>query len=169
MELKQYTSDVKRQLVLCAAAVDVDTQQVVDRLVAGLQPALRLALLDALGVAAGEISRELAPGSVELRLRGGEPEFVVTVPPPEIDATAIRHESVGPPEDTETGEVVRINLRLPEGVKSRVEAAASRDGVSINSWLVRAAVAAVERADPATPRSAVRIARGGQRYTGWAR
>ena len=43
--------------------------------------AIRLALQDVLAAAAEEITTELAPGSVELRLRGRHPEFVVTLPP----------------------------------------------------------------------------------------
>ena len=51
-----------------------------ERLVAPLDAAVRLALLDALAAAAQEITCELAPGSVEVRLRGRDPEFVVTTP-----------------------------------------------------------------------------------------
>src|SRR6267154_2654229 len=32
----------------------------------------------------------------------------------------------------------RISLRLPESLKVRLEAAAARDGVSVNTWLVQA-------------------------------
>jgi hypothetical protein len=60
----------------------------------------------------------------------------------------------------------RINLRLPDQLKSRIEEAAEREGVSINAWLVRAAAAGLERRD-ARPPSPSRL--GGQRYRGWAR
>ena len=33
--------------------------------------------------------------------------------------------------------VARISLRLPEPLKAAVEAAAAREGVSVNTWLVR--------------------------------
>src|ERR671937_837144 len=38
---------------------------------------------------------------------------------------------------------VRITLRLPESLKTAVESAAARDGVSVNTWLVRALARAV--------------------------
>jgi uncharacterized protein (DUF1778 family) len=68
----------------------------------------------------------------------------------------------------EQGRVSRINLRLPEYLKSRIEQAAGSEGLSVNSWLVRAAAAAVERADSGRGREG-RAAHGAQRYTGWAR
>ncbi|MBA3628582.1 MAG: toxin-antitoxin system HicB family antitoxin [Actinobacteria bacterium] len=64
--------------------------------------------------------------------------------------------------------MTRINLRMPDHLKARIEHAAANDGLSINSWLVRAAAAALERAD--LPRHRKRRAQqGAQRYTGWAR
>jgi hypothetical protein len=62
----------------------------------------------------------------------------------------------------------RINLRLPDHLKARVEQAAGREGLSVNAWLVRAAAAALDRADP-DRRRAARPSRGTQHYTGWAR
>ena len=80
MELGQYVSDLQRQLVDAAENGAEDTRAVAERLAAGLDAATRLVLLDALSAAAGEITRDLAPGSVDLRLRGREIEFVVTQP-----------------------------------------------------------------------------------------
>ena len=70
MELGQYVSDLQRQLVDAAANGAEDTRVVAERLAAGLDAATRLVLLDALSAAVGEITRDLAPGSVDLRLRG---------------------------------------------------------------------------------------------------
>jgi uncharacterized protein (DUF1778 family) len=58
----------------------------------------------------------------------------------------------------------RINFRMPDRLKSRIEHAAGREGLSVNAWLVRAASAALEQS-PLDQRAPVR----GQRYTGWAR
>ena len=68
--------------------------------------------------------------------------------------------------------MARINLRLPEQLKGRVEAAADRAGLSVNGWLVRAAAAAVDSAAPGPALSGQagrRAPRGGQHYTGWVR
>jgi hypothetical protein len=143
---------------------------VVERFAAPLEAAIRLALQDALAAAAEEITCELAPGGVEVRLRGRDLDFVVT-PPPADPATA---EGAGadsgplpPVPDGDDGSVARINLRLPDHLKTRVEQAAGRDGLSVNAWLVRAAAAALERSDP--DRGRARGPKGTQRYTGWAR
>jgi hypothetical protein len=70
--------------------------------------------------------------------------------------------------DGDEGRVARINLRLPDNLKSRVEQAAADDGLSINAWLVRAAAWAVERGDAGRRRER-RPPHGGERYRGWAR
>ncbi|HWT48950.1 MAG TPA: hypothetical protein VN255_10360, partial [Mycobacterium sp.] len=71
------------------------------------------------------------------------------------------------PTDTDEGSTARINFRLGESLKSRIEQAADRAGLSVNSWLTRAAAAALE-SDPA--RGAERRgARGNERFTGWVR
>src|SRR5450756_2591230 len=88
MELGQYVSDLQRQLVDAAENGAEDTRAVAERLAAGLDAAARLVLLDALSAAAGEITRDLAPGSVDLRLRGREIEFVVTQPNTEPEPTS---------------------------------------------------------------------------------
>ena len=66
------------------------------------------------------------------------------------------------------GGVSRINLRMPDQLKARIEQAAASEGLSVNSWLVRAASSALERINPG-PRRQPRSPQGAQRYTGWAR
>jgi hypothetical protein len=62
----------------------------------------------------------------------------------------------------------RINLRLSESLKARIEEAAGRAGLSVNAWLVRAAAAGLEGGDRG--RSPGRRAPlRGQRYSGWVR
>ena len=75
--------NIHEQLAATAEAGGEEARALAERLVAPLDAALRLALQDALAAAAEEITTELAPGSVELRLRGRNPEFVVTPPPAE--------------------------------------------------------------------------------------
>jgi hypothetical protein len=175
MDVTRYIEDIRRQLDLAAEAGGEDARALADRLVAPLDAAIRLALQDALAAAAEEITVELAPGSVEVRLRGRDPEFVVTPPPtdPSVEDPG-EEEALGwggapqPLVDGEEHAVSRINLRLPEHLKSRIERAAAVEGLSVNSWLVRAAAAALDRTDPARRRER-RTPRGRQRYSGWAR
>ena len=157
MELQRYVDEVSRQLAVAAETGGEQARELAARLAAALESVTRLTLLEALGEAAAEITRELAPGSVEVRLRGREPEFVVNVA--QDDAT---HEPIDYRDDAA---MTRINLRLPDQLKGRIEAAAEREGVSINAWLVRAAAAAVERREPRPGRAS----RGGQNYRGWVR
>lgn len=179
MDLRPYVESLHRQLAVAAEAGGEEARVLADRLMAPLDAAVRLTLQDVLAMAAEEITCELAPGSVELRLRGRDPEFVVTRPvgasvgpADSVDA----HTSSGWPEaavprvsvEGDEGGMSRINLRMPEQLKIQVEHAASGEGLSVNAWLVRASAAAVARTDPGHERP--RIApRGGQHYTGWAR
>jgi hypothetical protein len=172
MELGPYIEEIHRQLGAAAEAGGEEARELAERLVAPLDAAIRLALQDVLAAAADEITVELAPGSVELRLRAREPEFVVTPPPvdprdePGADDTA---QSVWPaPAEGEEGSISRINLRLPDQLKARIERAAAAEGLSVNSWLVRAAATAIDRSDDPRRRER-RSPHGAQRYTGWAR
>ena len=77
MDLQPYVDAVRHELNVAAAAGGPDAQALADRLTAPLESSIRLALLEALSEAAEQITRELAPGSVEVRLRGRDPEFTV--------------------------------------------------------------------------------------------
>ena len=169
MDLGTYVSNIRQELALAADAGGDDARALAERLAAPLESALRLALLDALSDAADEITRDLAPGSVHLRLRGREPGFVVTPPPSEPndqpDAPATELPPVAPQDDD--GAMARVNFRLSEHLKGQIEEAAERAGLSVNGWLVRAASAALDGSGQS--RRTERAARGSQRYTGWVR
>ncbi|HEX7537386.1 MAG TPA: histidine kinase [Dermatophilaceae bacterium] len=162
MELGQYVSDLQRQLVDAAENGTEDTRAVAERLATGLDAATRLVLLDALSAAAGEITRDLAPGSVDMRLRGREIEFVVTPSNTEPDAG----ERAAAPVDVDDVSTSRTTLRLPDALKARVDEAAAADGLSVNTWLIRATAAALQ---PRQRRSAQRTLRTGDNFAGWAR
>jgi hypothetical protein len=163
MDLTPYVENLRRELAVAAEAGGEDARALAERLTAPLESALRLTLLDALSAAADEITRELAPGSVELRLRSGEPGFVVA--PALADEPVEPVADTAPPADAEEGATARINLRLPEQLKAGIEQAASRERLSVNSWLVRAAAAALA-GDDRRPSPRGRI---GQAYSGWVR
>jgi hypothetical protein len=164
MDLTPYVENLRRELAVAADAGGEDARALADRLAAPLESAIRLMLLDALSAAADEITRELAPGSVELRLRAGAPDFVV-IPAPFDEP---EEPTPDPLPEGEEAATARINLRLPEQLKAGVEQAASRERLSVNAWLVRVAAAAIARDDPdrRPPRRGGRI---GEAYTGWVR
>ncbi|HEX3591763.1 MAG TPA: hypothetical protein VHV74_19250 [Pseudonocardiaceae bacterium] len=168
MDLNPYVDALREQLAVTAEAAGPDARALAERLVAPLESAVRLALLDAMSAAADEITRDLAPGSVELRLRGREPGFVVTAPP--SDASYADAEPAAPnlPPEPDEGATARINFRLGEHLKGRIEDAAATAGLSVNAWLGRAAAAALDTGERRTT-SAKRTPSGGQRFTGWVR
>jgi hypothetical protein len=157
MDLTPYVENLRRELLVAADAGGDESRALAERLTAALESGIRLTLLEALSAAADEITRELAPGAAEVRLRGGEPEFAVTVPSAD-DAPA-------PLPEGDEGATARINLRLPEQLKAGVEEAAARQRMSVNAWLVRAVGAALA-GDRGAPRPG---GRPGQAYTGWVR
>ena len=166
MDLMPYVENLRRELAVAAEAGGPDARALAERLTGALESAARLTLLEALSAAADEITRDLAPGSVDVRLRGGDPAFVVTPPQPGPSTGAVPEEAAptaaGSP-SAEEGGTARVTLRLPEHLKVRVEEAAGRQGVSVNAWLVRAVAAAFDPADrPQQPQS-------GRSYTGWVR
>ncbi|MDA0635001.1 hypothetical protein OUY22_16390 [Nonomuraea sp. MCN248] len=188
MDLGPYVDSLRRELVIAAAAGGEEARALGERLAATLESATRLALLEALSAAADEITGELAPGSVEVRLRGRDPGFVVTPPgggpfpdggerpaatpsvpplpaaPPSALPPSATPPPATPPPDTDEGGTSRISLRVPEPLKPRIEEAAARDGLSVNAWLVRAVSAALASGDEGR-----RPQRSGNRYSGWVR
>ncbi|GAA0331877.1 toxin-antitoxin system HicB family antitoxin [Actinoallomurus spadix] len=174
MHLESYVAQLRQELALAAEAGGNEARKLAERLTAPLESSIRLALLNALSAAAEEITRELAPGSVDVRLRRGEPEFVVEPPPggaeEETAVAATPPAEPAPPVSysAKDGAVSRISLRLPEELKTRAEQAAERDGLSVNAWLVRTIAEAVERTDREQDVRR-RPSPRGDRYTGWVR
>jgi HicB-like protein involved in pilus formation len=168
MDLDRYVSELQTQLAAAAENGDAAARAVAEQLSAALDASVRLMLLGVLSDVASEITREIAPGSVDVLLRGRDPQLVVSLPAP--SGTAAGGPSapevavpVEPLDDTVTS---RTTLRLPDRLKARVEQAAAEEGVSVNSWFVRAIAAALE---PNVRRAAKRDARQGDSFTGWAR
>src|SRR5262245_33571433 len=173
MSLAMYVESLRDQLAAVAESGGPESRAAVERIAPGLESAMRLVLLEALSGAADEITREMAPGAVEVRLRGSDPDFVVALPAfdagdaaaPVAVPTTPTAPTVVPAGDDEGG-TSRLNLRLPDGLKAKIEEAARREGLSLNTWLVRAAAAAVEGTPAPTSR---RSPSGSQRFTGWVR
>ncbi|MFD9903096.1 hypothetical protein [Streptomyces sp. NPDC059063] len=172
MDLTPYVDTLRRELAVAAETGGDDARELAERLTAPLESATRLTMLNVLSAAMDEITRELAPGSVDVRLRGLDPDFVVTLPPTENSAPAEPAAPVEPmaaslPADGDEGGTARVNLRLPAHLKARAEEAASREGLSVNAWLVRAVSAAVS--EGSRPRTTGRTQTVGQSMTGWVR
>lgn len=183
MDLSPYVDTLRHDLASAAEAGGEEARTVAERLGAALDSAARLALLEAISAATTEITREIAPGSVDVRLRGREPELVVTLPPSDVEddttSTAEAASSTPPVPETDDGGTARLTLRLPESLKPRIDQTATAEGLSVNAWLVRAiyqALAGPPRPPHApfppsvpTPPAPPGGPRVGKRITGWAR
>jgi hypothetical protein len=127
MQLDSHVQAIQQELAAAAARGDEQGAELARRMGEALAATLHLHLLDLLGEAALEIGGQLESGRVEVRLAGREPELVV------ISDEAPDSGQFGLGEEQSE----RITLRLPESLKSGVEAAAAREGVSTNAWLIR--------------------------------
>jgi hypothetical protein len=150
MQLQRFVDALKADLTAVAELGDETTADAAGRLVVTLQASVGLRLLDALSEAALELNEKLPSGHVEVRLAGPDPELVYVSDEPEAPVGGAADEAY----------TARITLRLPEALKAAVEVAASREGVSVNTWIVRA----LSRTSTAAP-----AAQSGNRLTGYAR
>jgi hypothetical protein len=167
MLLHEYVDQVSEQLRAAAALGDDRTKQIADALAGAAAAAVRLALLSAASAVAADVSAalfdvtETAGAAVSVHLDGDELRVVVT--PPAEASTA----EAASPDDNDT--TARISLRLSEALKTDVEQAAGREGLSINAWLVRAIASAARggagrrgKSDWAPPSG-----KGAHRISGW--
>lgn len=179
MDITQHVEALRRDLAHVARAMGPEMEQAAERLGFALDSSTRLALLDALSQAAAEITTCLDGRSVEVRLEGREPVFVVRGAglAPEVDDTtavpADRDTFAISPED-EGAETARITLRLPESLKVRAEELAAGRGQSLNTWIVGAVRLATT---PGFARSVAQLGPGApgrnrssnKRVQGWVR
>ena len=126
MQIDGYVQALREDLARVAAVGDESTARAADLLAVALESAVGRRLLEALGEAALELSGQLEDGRVEVRFAGGDPELVL-----------VRDEEATAAEPADEAFTARISLRLPESLKARLETAAARDGVSVNTWLVQ--------------------------------
>jgi hypothetical protein len=138
MDITPYVDSLRRDLFAAADAAGGDARAVAERLSYALDPAARLALMEAVSQAAAEITAELPSGGVDVRLAGRDLEFAVHVTPEPIAMPSPQPEPepLDEVEDEEDGTIARITLRIPEAVKARAEELAAKSGSSLNTWVV---------------------------------
>ncbi len=164
MELSPYVEGLRRELGSLTRFASDDVIEVAGKLAEALDSSVRLTLLEVLSAAAAEITTRLDEAVIDVRLNAGEPEFVITTVPQHADEPP----EAAPDATADDAGTARVTLRLSEALKSRVEAQAAADGLSVNSWLAHAAIRALEGAGQ--PGRGQRSRSGiGQRITGYAR
>jgi hypothetical protein len=149
MVVDSYVQAICEDLARVAAVGDESTARAAELLVVALESSLGRRLQEALAEAALELSPQLKQGGVEVRVAGGDLELVY-----------VNDAEPAPAEAADEAFTARITLRLPETLKSRLEAAAATSGVSVNTWLVQALNRVLE------PRPS---AGGSRRLTGYGR
>ena len=141
MDITPYVDSLRRDLLSAAEAAGPEAREATERLSYALEPAARLALMEAVSQAAAEITAEMPQGGVDVRLNGRELDFAVhAAPAPPEPPTPPAAPSAEEAEDD--GAVARVTLRIPESVKARAEEMAARSGHSLNTWLVNVVRAA---------------------------
>ncbi len=151
MQIDGYVQALREDLARIAAVGDESTARAAELLTVALESAVGRRLLEALSEAALELNNQLDGGRVEIRFAGTDPELVY-----------VRDEEAAPAaEPADEAFTARITLRLPESLKTRLDAAASLNGVSVNTWLVQVLQRSLE---PRTPSGGSR-----RRLTGYGR
>ena len=152
MQLAHHIEALQRDLSQFAELGDEATANAARSLSVALRAAFGLRVLDVLTEATLELSAQIPNGHVEVRLAGQDPELVYVEEEAAPAATA-----------DDAALTARITLRLPDNLKSAIDAVAAAEGVSVNTWIVRV-LARVAGTGSTTPR------RGpGKRLTGYAR
>src|SRR5262249_53940888 len=141
MELSQYVEGLRRELASLTRFAPDEVAKVAEQLADALDSSVRLTLLEVLSAAAAEITEQLDATVIDVRLSGGEPEFVITALHPEHEQQAAGASQE--PAADEAG-TARVTLRLSEPLKVKVEAQAAASGQSVNAWLAHAAIRALE-------------------------
>ncbi|MBW0114615.1 toxin-antitoxin system HicB family antitoxin [Pseudonocardia abyssalis] len=166
MDISQYVTRLREDLASAAAAGDEQTQRTAALLGAAIEPAARLAMMNALSDLAAEVTAALGDRTVDVRLDGRDVRVVVspdTHPAPEPEP-AFRGLGGGGFGGADAGDISRITLRLVEQIKNQAEQAASSQGVSLNSWVAQAVQGALHGGNQG---GGSRKGRDGHRIQGW--
>jgi hypothetical protein len=165
MDLNEYTEMLRRELGSVTRFGGDEFTRTAEMLADALESSVRLTLLEVLSAAAAEITTRLDGTVIDVRLSGGEPEFVVSAAPGE---PAEEPAGAGADSGDASDDMTRITLRLSGPLKARVDTEAAAAGLSVNAWLVRAISRALDPGPGRPPRSQ-RGPGPGSRFTGYAR
>jgi len=145
MDVTPYVTGLREDLMSAASAGDEQTQRTAALLAAAIEPAARLAVMNALADLAAEVTEALdGERVVEVRLDGRQVRVAVSEP------TRPRPAEEPPPVPPlgDAGDISRITLRLMEQIKNRAEQAANSQGMSLNAWISQAVQGALHGASP---------------------
>src|SRR6478609_1305831 len=113
MDLSTYVTQLREDLASAAAAGDEQTQRTGALLGAAIEPATRLAIMNALADLAAEVTAALGDRVVEVRLDGRDVRVAVSEPAEPVGAADPDHGpgQAGPaPGSVDAGDISRITL-----------------------------------------------------------
>ncbi|MGH3721895.1 MAG: toxin-antitoxin system HicB family antitoxin [Pseudonocardiaceae bacterium] len=164
MDLTPYISQLREDLTAAASAGDEQTRHTAAALGVALEPAARLAIMNALSDLAAEVTAALEDRVVEVRLDGRDVRVAVSSP---SDTGPAPSEPYGGPFGDAGGDIRRMTLRLIDQVKAQAERAAAEQGVSLNTWVSQAVTGALRGEPWNEPRWAPGDRRSHHRVQGW--
>lgn len=167
MDLSPYIASLREDLVTAASAGDDNTRRTAAALSAALEPAARLAIMNALSDLAAEVTVSLDGQVVDVRLSGRDVQVVVTGSAEPEPEPAPRQEMPSFGMGDATGDISRITLRMINELKSKAEAAAAAQGVSLNSFIQQAVGGAVHGKHKHQHKGWSGNAGSGSRVRGW--
>jgi hypothetical protein len=131
MQMSRVVEDLRSDVISVGELGDDAVAEVAERIADLVGRSVPGRMLDLLSEVAAELSAELPEGRVEIRVAGDD-----------VDLAYVSEEpiamSAGAAEGGGGGDLTaRITLRLSERLKDSVEAGATRDGVSVNTYVVR--------------------------------
>lgn len=150
MDLSPYINQLREDLTSAASAGDDQTRQTAAVLSGAIEPAARLAIMNALSDLAAEVTTQLDGQVVDLRLDGRDVRVGVSGSS-SARGTTVPDEPPPPPPSGESGDISRITLRLLDEIKGQAEEAASTQGVSLNTWVAQAVQGALHGGRPRGP------------------
>ena len=142
MDLSPYLNSLREDLNAAASVGDDNTKRAAAVLSAALEPAARLAIMNALSDLADEVTAQLDNTVVDVRLNGRDVRVVVDTR--EARESGPASETPPPPPPPTGGDISRMTLRLFEEIKSKAEQAAAEQGVSLNTFVQQAVQGALQ-------------------------
>src|ERR1700733_8079795 len=122
MDLSKYVTQLREDLASAAAAGDEQTQRTGALLGAAIEPAARLAMMNALADLAAEVTEALGDRVVEVRLDGRDVRVAVSGDPsaeePEPEPSSGGFHGFGG-FGGDAGDISRVTLRLVEQIKNQ--------------------------------------------------
>jgi len=135
MKMSLVVDGLRGDVISVGELGDETVADVAERIGEVLSRSIPSRILDLLSEVAAEVSAELPDGRVEIRVAGDDVDLAYVESPSAGGTGPEGADDGGPERDRDMS--ARITLRLSESLKARVEEGAAREGISVNTFIVR--------------------------------